>query len=175
VREYYRYLWETRRNISSVFIVDELPRTLSMEISLFLNRGILQKVSLFKNCGELFIREITQRLAPMVFLPDDYIIRQGEVGDCMYFLSSGEVEVVVNDTRVATLGAGSPFGETALIQNEKRSASIRTLTYCDLYRLSREDFDDLRSKYPEFDAQVKKVVEERVRDTREKMGDKKAD
>ena len=168
VRNYYAYLWETQKSISSVSITEELPHTLSMEILLFLNRAILEKVTLFKNANEIFIREIVQLLRPMVFLPDDYIIRQGEYGDCMYFLSNGDVEVLVNGTRVNTLGQGSPFGETALIQGEKRNASIRALTYCDVYKLSKADLDVLRARYPDFDAEVKKVAEARLKDTEEK-------
>ncbi|HUI69347.1 MAG TPA: cyclic nucleotide-binding domain-containing protein [Spirochaetia bacterium] len=168
VHDYYSYLWETQKSVSSASITEELPHTISMEILLFLNRAILQKVSLFRNANEIFIREIVQLLRPMVFLPDDYIIRQGEYGDCMYFLSSGDVEVMVGETKVAQLGAGSPFGETALIQGEKRTASIRALTYCDVYRLAKFDFDALRARYPEFDAEVKKVVEDRLKDTQEK-------
>jgi hypothetical protein len=168
VRDYYAYLWETQKSISSVSMTEELPHTLSMEILLFLNRAILEKVSLFKNANEIFIREVVQLLRPMIFLPDDYIIRQGEFGDCMYFLSNGDVEVVVNGVRVATLGQGSPFGETALIQGENRMASVRALTYCDVYKLSKVDFDSLRAHHPDFDAQVKKVVEARIKDTQEK-------
>ncbi len=168
VRDYYSYLWETQKSVSSVSITEELPHTLSMEILLFLNRTILEKVSLFRNSNEIFIREIVQLLRPIVFLPDDYIIRQGEYGDCMYFLSSGDVEVLVGDTKIAQLGAGSPFGETALLQGEKRMASIRALSYCDVYKLSKTDFDALRIRYPEFDAQVKKVVEDRLKDTQDK-------
>jgi CRP-like cAMP-binding protein len=86
----------------------------------------------------------------------------------MYFLSSGDVEVLVGDTKVAQLGAGSPFGETALLQGERRNASIRALTYCDVYKLSKSDFDALRARYPDFDVEVKKVIEERLRITQEK-------
>jgi hypothetical protein len=168
VRNYYAYLWETQKSITQFSITEELPHTLSMEIALYLNRTILEKVSLFKNANEIFIREIVQLLRPMVFLPDDYIIRQGEFGDCMYFLSNGDVEVVVNGQRVATLGQGSPFGETALIQGEKRNASIRALSYCDVYKLSKGDLDGLRARYPDFDEQVRKVAETRLKDTQEK-------
>jgi CRP-like cAMP-binding protein len=130
---------------------------------------VVNRVDLFRGAGELFLRESVQLLRPRVFLPGEYIIRQGEFGDCMYFLSQGDVEVLVSDQQVARLGAGSPFGETALIQGEKRNASIRAETYCDVYKLSKSDFDVLRSKYPEFDAQVKKVVEERQKDTQAKI------
>jgi CRP-like cAMP-binding protein len=168
VRDYYAYLWETRKSVTSVSITEELPHTLSMEILLFLNQKILQKVSLFKSANEIFIREIVQLLQPMVFLPADYIIRQGEFGDCMYFLSEGDVEVMVGDTKVAQLGAGSPFGETALIQGERRMASIRALSYCDVYKLSKADFDALRVRYPDFDVQVKQVVQDRMQDAQAK-------
>jgi hypothetical protein len=172
VHDYFAYLWETRKSASTISVIEELPHTLAMSVMLFLNRSIIEKVSLFRNANEIFIRETIQLLRPLVYLPDDYIIRQGEFGDCMYFLSSGDVEVVVNGQRVAQLGAGSPFGETALIQGEKRNASIRTLTYCDVYKLQKEDFDALRRKYPEFDEQVKQVVEARIKDTAAKMGSK---
>ena len=168
VRDYYAYLWTTRKSVTSVSITEELPHTLSMEILLFLNQKILQKVSLFQSANEIFIREIIRLLQPMVFLPADYIIRQGEFGDCMYFLSEGDVEVLVGDTKVAQLGGGSPFGETALIQGERRMASIRAVTYCDVYKLAKTDFDELRGRYPDFDAQVKKVVEDRLKDTQAK-------
>jgi voltage-gated potassium channel len=165
VRNYYEYLWQTRKSISSVSLTEDLPHTLAMEIYLFLNRSIIEKVELFHNANEIFVREIVQLLHGIVFLPGDDIIEQGEYGDCMYFLSNGDVEVLVNGTRVAVLGQGSPFGETALIQGEKRMATIRALSYCDVYKLDKKNFDELRSKYPEFDAEVKKVVQERLKDT----------
>jgi len=168
VRDYYAYLWETQRSVSAAPIAAELPHTLSQEILLFLNRTLIEKVSLFRNADEIFIREIVQLLKPISFLPRDYIIRQGEYGDCMYFLSSGEVEVLIDGSRVAQLGHGSPFGETALIQGEKRMATVRALTYCDVYLLSKADFDQLRARYPDFDAQVKEVMAARRRALREK-------
>jgi len=168
VRDYYAYLWETRKSISTTSPTADLPPSLSMEILLFLNRTLLEKVEIFRGANEAFIREVVQLLQPLVFLPDDYIIRQGEHGDCMYFLTSGDVEVLVNGVRVATLGQGSPFGETALLKEENRMASVRALGYCDAYQLSKKDFDALRTRHPEFDARVKKVVEDRMRDTEEK-------
>ena len=168
VRAYYAYLWETQRSVSTVPIAAELPHSLSQEILLFLNRDLIAKVALFRNADDIFIREIVQRLKPMAFLPDDYIIRQGEYGDCMYFLSSGDVEVLIGGARIALLGHGSPFGETALLHGEKRMASIRALTYCDVYQLSKADFDQLRVRYPDFDAQVREVVAARRRSPPEK-------
>jgi hypothetical protein len=168
VKGYYAYLWDTRRGAVSGSLLEGMPHTLTVDISLFLNRSIIEKVGLFKDADEIFIREVVQLLHSMVFLPDDYIIRQGEYGDCMYFLSAGEVQVIVSGQKVADLGAGSPFGEAALLQDEKRNASVRAVSYCDVYRLSKADFDSLRRKYPEFDARVRGILEHRLKDTREK-------
>ncbi|MRR15462.1 MAG: cyclic nucleotide-binding domain-containing protein [Deltaproteobacteria bacterium] len=161
VQNYYNYLWETRKGITDVDFMTTLPRTLRLEISLYLNRGIIEKVSLFKDTDETFIHEVIEELEPLVFLPGDFVIRQGELGDCMYFLSSGSVEVIANEKRIAVLTEGSPFGEAALIQNEKRNASVRALSYCDVYKLSQHSFHRLRKKHPEFDKRVTKIAVER--------------
>ncbi len=170
VRDYYAYLWDTKKSVSTTPPTAGLPPSLSMDILMFMSRGLLERVELFRDAGEPFLREVVRLLRPMVFMPGDYIILQGEYGDCMYFLSEGSVEVLVNGSRVASLGQGSPFGETALLQGEKRGASVRALSYCDVYQLSKANFDFLRARNPEFDARVRKVADERLRDTEEKTG-----
>lgn len=158
VRDYYNYLWETRHNVEEGHVLAGLPHSLSVDLLIHLNQDILRKVDFFKKADEIFIREVVNMIEPEVFLPGDYIIRQGEHGDCMYFLSNGSAEVVVGGNVVARLGAGSPFGEMALVSGDKRTASIRSTDYCDVYKLNKESFDRLRDTYSEFDAQVKEVM-----------------
>jgi len=59
----------------------------------------------------------------------DAIVRQGELGDCMYVVQSGEVEVVQTtsggEQRLAVLGTGDFFGEMAVFEKEVRSATVR--------------------------------------------------
>jgi voltage-gated potassium channel len=161
VRDYYSYLWEKQRGVSANAVLDDIPHSLSQEILLFLNRDLIGRVELFSGADELFIRESVQLLKPRVFLPGEYIIRQGEYGDSMYFLTGGEVRIVVDGKDVARLGAGSPFGETALVENLHRNASVVSDAYSTGYQLAKADFDVLRSKYPEFDRRVREVVERR--------------
>ena len=81
----------------------------------------------------------------------------------MYFINSGQVSVLVNDdkTVVAVLNVGSHVGEMSLIAGGTRNASVRAEDYCEVYELSKTRFDELRAKYPMFDARVKEVVAER--------------
>lgn len=143
--------------------LDKLPLSLSLEVQLYLNRGILTKVPFFKDADEVFIREIIPKLRHHTFLPGDLIMRQGEYGDCMYFINSGNVTVLINNeqTAMATLEAGSHVGEMSLIAGAPRNASVRSDDYCEVYELSKDRFDELRAKYPKFDARVKEVVAER--------------
>lgn len=161
VRNYYKYLWETHKSTTTSSILKELPHTLSDEIALVLNKNIIEKVPFFHDADEIFVREIVQEMKQLVFLPGDYIIRQGEYGEAMYFLSSGEVEILVEDEEVAHLGSGSFFGEASLIKGEKRNASVRTTTYCDVNILSKQSFDKLRKLYPDFDKHVKEILKRR--------------
>ncbi|MCJ7627592.1 MAG: cyclic nucleotide-binding domain-containing protein [Longimicrobiales bacterium] len=64
-----------------------------------------------------------------VYKDGDAIVRQGELGDCMYVVQSGQVEVVQATTggeqRLAILGTGDFFGEMAVFEREVRSATVR--------------------------------------------------
>lgn len=59
------------------------------------------------------------------------IVRQGEVGDCMYVVQAGQVEVVQDtdggEQRLAVLEIGDFFGEMAVFEREVRSATVRAL------------------------------------------------
>jgi len=158
---YYHYIWDKKKNISDANPISDLPDSLTLEIMLYLNRDMLKKVDLFKNAEDIFVREAIYLLKPSIYIPDDYIIRQDDYGDCMFFLSSGEVEVLVNNRQVAKLYPGSTFGETALLIGEKRSATIHTLTHCEVYKLSKTDFDNLRSRFPEFNREVEEISRQR--------------
>ena len=64
-----------------------------------------------------------------LYAPGEPIVRQGDMGDCMYVVQSGEVEVVQGttdgDQPLAVLKAGEFFGEMSLFEHEARSATVR--------------------------------------------------
>ena len=64
-----------------------------------------------------------------VYASGEPIVRQGEVGDCMYVVQSGEVEVVQAaegaERRLAILKSGDFFGEMSIFEHEVRSATVR--------------------------------------------------
>ncbi|MBM4299059.1 MAG: cyclic nucleotide-binding domain-containing protein, partial [Deltaproteobacteria bacterium] len=81
------------------------------------------------------------------------IFRQGDQGDAFYLIQAGTVQVVVdsgagNSETVAVLGPRDWFGEMALMSGEPRSATIVAIKDATLWRLSREDWDELIKKDP---------------------------
>merc|ERR1712196_364791 len=69
-------------------------------------------------------RNLSLRVKKEMFHADETIISKGEHGDCMYIIDSGNVDVVANDTVVASLCPGQCFGERALTIDDKRVATI---------------------------------------------------
>ena len=80
----------------------------------------------------------------MVLVPGEYAAEQGGYGDEMFFIVRGRLEVSYRDEdgmlhTLAIREDGDFFGETALIRNAPRGATVKALTYCDLLVLSRRD------------------------------------
>ncbi len=163
IRDYYSYLWNKRLSFDEAEVISALPPSLSTEISLFLKRDFIQRVPIFQGASEEFIKEIALHMRPLVFLPGDYVYKAGEMGRDMYFISRGTLEALSRDgsTIYTTLTAGDFFGEIALVLNQRRTASVRALSYCDLYRLDKEMFDRVLAHYPEIGKQIEAKARER--------------
>lgn len=92
--------------------------------------------------------------------PGDRVIRCGDRADGMYFISSGAVEVQVND-RTIRLEPGAYFGEMALLSGERRTADIVAVDFCQFLVLDRRDFNQFMSRHPAVRAAVAAIAEQR--------------
>jgi putative peptide zinc metalloprotease protein len=104
----------------------------------------LKQASPFSTLDGARLRKLAARLEPQTVPAGATIVRQGECGEECYLLRSGRVEVVVEEEggearSLATLGAGSLFGEAALLTDAPRNATVRALEPCELLALRRAD------------------------------------
>ncbi|HEY9289403.1 MAG TPA: FAD-dependent oxidoreductase [Candidatus Dormibacteraeota bacterium] len=115
----------------------------------------------------IFRRDISQlqmgrsdAVMPMRFSAGETIVRQGEIASRFYIITSGEVEVLehVNgvERQIRRMGPGRHFGELALLQNTKRTASVRAVTDTTVLALARQDFTSLVGNMPELQEAVQK-------------------
>jgi len=164
VRNYYEYLWARHRGVKEEILFEDLPPSFRLNLLLYLTKDLLEKVPLFKYCSPVLRNELLMSLKPETYAPGVYIAREGEVGKEIYFLSHGKVEILSEDGKDihGTLEDGDYFGDLSLILKERRSASVKALTYCEVFILTKIDFDQIRNDYPEFREVIKKVSSEKT-------------
>ncbi|XP_018428058.1 PREDICTED: potassium/sodium hyperpolarization-activated cyclic nucleotide-gated channel 1-like [Nanorana parkeri] len=129
-------------------ILSELNDPLREEIVNYNCRKLVATMPLFANADPNFVTAMLSKLKFEVFQPGDYIIREGAVGKKMYFIQHGVAGVLTRSSREMKLTDGSYFGEICLLTKGRRTASVRAETYCRLYSLSVENFNEVLEEYP---------------------------
>ncbi len=116
---------------------------------------LLRKVALFKNLSDESISFLGSRMRPEKFLDGMYLIQEGELGERMFVLTKGELDIIKITPsgevfKVARLTAdlNPAVGEGALIVSEPRSASARCVGAVECMVLHQTDFNDFCDQYP---------------------------
>ncbi len=117
--------------------------------------NLVKKIPAFAPLTELQQAKVASRLKNFKFAYGQKIISQGEKGNAIYFIETGNVNVVQHsrgssgDQIVNKLSKGDFFGEASLYNNNKktdntRNADVIANSHCvSTYRLTREEFEDL--------------------------------
>jgi len=127
----------------------------------------LGTIPLFDGLDEESLAVIANRFLTRREPADHLLVRQGEPGDRFYVIVNGNVEVTRAEPggaerRLAVLGRGEVFGEIALIRNQPRNASVRTLTPCLLLTLDRPQFLELLETRPVLREYIERIADERI-------------
>jgi monovalent cation:H+ antiporter, CPA1 family len=139
-----------------------LSRTPRMDLGLD-RPALVARVPIFADLGAERQAKIAKVLRPRLAVPGQLLVRRGDRGDCMYFVSSGAVQVEVPGRPTPIrLGSGEFFGELALLYDQPRSADVRALGYCQLLVLDDKDFERLRRTDPEINAHIEAVAASRL-------------
>ena len=123
--------------------------------------NVVASVPLFTRLTATQIADIAKLLRPRVAVPGEEIVRKGDLGDAVYFITGGRA-VVALDPVPFELGRGDLFGEIALLHEGKRTATVTALTSCRLLVLESADFTDLLEQDEDIRDAVNRVAEERL-------------
>jgi CRP-like cAMP-binding protein len=123
---------------------------------------LLRRVTLFADCSKADLAKIAARCKEARVPSGTTIVEQGTRGDRFFVLAEGLAYVHVDGRRVASIGAGSFFGEMALLEHEVRSASVTAELPCRLLVVEEQDFDAVRS-VPSVADRVMLAMSERLR------------
>jgi hypothetical protein len=160
VRNYYEYIWARHRGVRHELLLDDLPAPLRLDILLYLTRDLLAKVPLFLYASPALRNVLLMALKAQTYAPDVFIARNGEVGKEIFFISHGKMEIRKDNEKCGFMEDGDYFGDLSLILSEIRTASVRTLTYCEVFVLTNTEFKRIKEEYSEFHDILKRIATE---------------
>lgn len=109
-----------------------------------------------------------------VYQDGEIIVREGDVGDCMYVIQEGQVEVFVGsgDTEVFLNknGPGDFFGEMAIFDRDVRSASVRALGEARILTIDKKNFMRRVHEDPSLAFRIVETMSHRIRELVAEVG-----
>jgi CRP/FNR family cyclic AMP-dependent transcriptional regulator len=126
-----------------------------------MDAALLRKIYFFQDLQEDEIRQVLEHTSFREFSAEAVIIQEGEPGDSLFIMQTGEVEITKQLTLVLDEDTpkervmirlkaenGVYFGEMALLESETRSATVTASTDCTLLELHQKDFLELIAYNP---------------------------
>ena len=143
VLDYFEYMWDCGQAPQQQGFMEQLPTQLKAKVSLASKKDLLANVEIFEFCPPSALVKIIGALEQSIAFPGQYIIHEGDVADCMFFIAQGNVEVTINiaqgEMQVGVLGKGDLFGEFILITgSQRRSANVKAVTFVNLEGLNHK-------------------------------------
>lgn len=157
ILDYYEFRYSNPYVDFEKNFLDDLPKEMQARVISRLFPRALEGCNLFKGASETMVSQLVLRMArhPIRTMPGQNIVVQGNLGAEMYLLKHGVVEVAIQHVNqdkkyvVRRLYPGDCFGEISLWMDIKRTATVTSVDYCQLYVLTRTDLEDILHSFPE--------------------------
>src|SRR5437588_2640860 len=134
---------------------------------------ILRRIPLFQHMTYKELLAILGTARGRQFQKGQTIIREGEVGDELFVLFRGKVQVIKGEMAIATLKAGAHVGEMGLVDQAPRSASVIALEETSAVSIDRDSLLKLMRRDPVLSVKLLwsfvQVLSERLRNTNEAL------
>jgi CRP/FNR family transcriptional regulator, cyclic AMP receptor protein len=127
----------------------------------------LRMIPAFADLPPAHLRLIAQLAEEVQFEAGQVIVRQGEPGEAVYALTTGEAEVWLMEAQkrpvlLRTMGPGHLFGETAVLYQGRRSATIKAKTDVKALKLAGNEFLELLRSTPGVALQIAVILAQRL-------------
>lgn len=135
---------------------------------------LLNGVPAFATLGEDDLARVADVTVPRSFMPGEAVFHEGDESDTCYVVRSGHVRAVRehSDGRtitLATLGPGDIFGELAIFDEERRSATVEALEETEAVAILAGDMRRLLSQHPDIAVKLLAALSRRLRETNERL------
>jgi len=165
IHEYYEHLWHEYECLDGEIVQfsKELSHTLGLEVVLFKYMQLVMHIPFWRDCTPDFQKQLMLRLDVRVYLPNDFIMREGEVDDEFYMVNRGYCELsralhrfervtntMIGDGRTGSQGGNtsrSYGGLTSRTASRRRSSGIPMVHINDGHRQSAYELDPAQRRY----------------------------
>ncbi|XP_048454680.1 potassium voltage-gated channel subfamily H member 8 [Rhincodon typus] len=149
--ECFQTTWSVNNGIDANELLKDFPDELRADIAMHLNKEILQ-LPIFESASRGCLRSLSLSIKTSFCAPGEYLIRQGDALQAIYFVCSGSMEVLKDNTVLAILGKGDLIGSDFLAKDQviKTNANVKALTYCDLQYIILKGLREVLELYPEY-------------------------
>mmetsp|Transcript_64408 Transcript_64408/g.199631 ORF Transcript_64408/g.199631 Transcript_64408/m.199631 type:complete len:917 (+) Transcript_64408:3-2753(+) len=149
ITKYHHFLAVHHNTSAMHLLMQGLSVNLFIELRAHLFKRLFSEGPFFRGAPPSFLRALLQVMVEVTFCPGDVIIRCGDLGDQMYFIVKGRLDVLGPDNSiVGSLGESQYFGEVALLTSTPRLVTVRACTYCLLATIQRAAFLPVLESHP---------------------------
>ena len=136
----------------------------------------LSQVSIFANLEPERLQPLTGKLRPRRYQRGEVIFHEDDPGDQMHIIVEGSVKISVTsedgrEKNLALFKPGECFGEMALLDGSRRSATATALEALETLVLMRDDFQDFLTENPQVAADITNLMTQRLRNVNQMLVD----
>ena len=136
--------------------------------------NILAKVEIFAGLSAVELETLMGSSVSRQYPKNTVIINEGDNADSLYVIDAGRVKVYCSDKNgkefiMNTLETGEYFGELALLDDDRRSASVRTMEKSSFRIIYKEDFERILAEHPNIARILIRNLTRRVRTLTDKV------
>ena len=128
----------------------------------------LAQIEFLRRIPPEHVEELVRYVRPVAFQKGEWLFKQGDAGDRLYFIAQGEISLLKDGQPFKTLGAGEVLGEIALLTGAPRTATAGARTHVLAIELLKEDFDRIRKLSPQLEAATSALASARLDELRER-------
>jgi CRP/FNR family transcriptional regulator, cyclic AMP receptor protein len=125
---------------------------------------VLKSVPLFEGLSKGELKDIAEQAREELYSPGQDIVTEGQSGGPFFVITEGRADIQVSGKQVGELGPGAAFGEMALLEGGKRSATIRAQTHVKAVAITSWNFLALLQDNWDLTKKILASLSKRIRD-----------
>lgn len=147
INSYYEQLWQRYLGVKGEKLLKYVPEYLKSDLVSKMISQYVDSTFFIKDSSSEFIRHIIRCLTLEIYLPDDYLYREGERSDILYYLYDASVDLLTAQNVKFKTVSCCLLGESSFFLFEPHICTARAADSCEVFQLSMDTFIDALHEY----------------------------